>query len=137
MTATTTTTLGFVGLGHMGANMAARFLAAGYRLYGEDRIRDHAPHLEQEGLRWCDTPGQVAEAADVVLTSLPNDEVLEAIATGPQGILAGLAPGKIWVDLSTVSPRTSRELATRVHARGAAMLDAPVSGSVPQANPAR
>ena len=132
MTATTTTTLGFVGLGHMGAHMAARFLAAGYPLYGEDRIRDHAQHLEHEGLRWCDTPGQVAEAADVVLTSLPNDEVLEAVATGPEGILAGLAPGKIWVDLSTVSPRASRELAARVRARGAAMLDAPVSGSVPQ-----
>lgn len=132
MTATTTTTLGFVGLGHMGANMAARFLAAGYPLYGEDHARDHAQHLEQEGLRWCDTPREVAEAAQVVFTSLPDDGVLEAVASGPDGILAGLAPGKIWVDFSTVSPRASRQLAVRVRACGAAMLDAPVSGSVPQ-----
>lgn len=132
MTATTTTTLGFVGLGHMGANMAARFLAAGYPIYGEDRTREHAQHLVEEGLRWCGTPRDVAEAANIVFTSLPDDGVLEAVASGPDGILAGLAPGKIWVDLSTVSPRASRELATRVRARGAAMLDAPVSGSVPQ-----
>jgi 3-hydroxyisobutyrate dehydrogenase-like beta-hydroxyacid dehydrogenase len=132
MTAPTTTALGFVGLGHMGANMAARFLAAGYPLYGEDRIRDHSQHLVEEGLRWCDTPRQVAEAADIVCTSLPNDGALEAVASGTDGILTGLAPGKIWVDFSTVSPRVSRELAARVRASGAAMLDAPVSGSVPQ-----
>ena len=132
MTATTTTTLGFVGLGHMGANMAARFVAAGYPVYGEDRTRDHAQRLEEDGLRWCDTPREVAEAADIVFTSLPDDGVLEAVASGPDGILAGLAPGKIWVDLSTISPRASRELAARVRTRGAAMLDAPVSGSVPQ-----
>ncbi|MBV9143605.1 MAG: NAD(P)-dependent oxidoreductase [Pseudonocardiales bacterium] len=132
MTATTTTALGFVGLGHMGAHMAARFLAAGYPLYGEDRLRDHAQHLVHEGLRWCDIPRQVAEAADIVLTSLPNDGVLEAVASGPDGILAALAPGKVGVDLSTVSPRASRELAARVRECGAAMLDAPVSGSVPQ-----
>jgi 3-hydroxyisobutyrate dehydrogenase-like beta-hydroxyacid dehydrogenase len=132
MTTTTTLALGFVGLGHMGANMATRLLAAGYPVYGEDRTREHAQALEEDGLRWCDTPREVAEAADIVLTSLPDDGVLEAVASGPDGILAGLAPGKIWVDLSTVSPRASRKLAQRVRACGAAMLDAPVSGSVPQ-----
>ncbi|HEX6403157.1 MAG TPA: NAD(P)-dependent oxidoreductase [Pseudonocardiaceae bacterium] len=132
MTATTTTTLGFVGLGHMGANMAARFLAAGYPVYGEDQTREHAQPLVDEGLRWCGSPREVAEPADIIFTSLPDDGVLDAVASGPGGILAGLAPGKIWVDLSTVSPRASRELARRVRGCGAAMLDAPVSGSVPQ-----
>jgi 3-hydroxyisobutyrate dehydrogenase-like beta-hydroxyacid dehydrogenase len=126
------TTLGFVGLGHMGGNMAARFLAAGYTVYGESRDRRHAQDLEHEGLRWRDTPREVAEAAEIVFTSVPDDEVLELVASGPDGILAGLAPGKIWVDVSTVSPSASRERATRVQAQGASMLDAPVSGSVPQ-----
>jgi 3-hydroxyisobutyrate dehydrogenase-like beta-hydroxyacid dehydrogenase len=131
-TTTTTTTIGFVGLGHMGGNMAARFLAAGYPVYGEERHRAHADELVHAGLQWRDTPREVAEAADIVFTSVPDDGVLELVASGPDGILAGLTAEKTWVDVSTVSPRASRELAERVHALGAAMLDAPVSGSVPQ-----
>ena len=126
------TTIGFVGLGHMGGNMAARLLAAGYEVYGEARTRENAQHLVDQGLRWRDTPREVAESADTVCTSIPDDGVLEAVGSGPDGILEGLAPEKIWVDLSTVSPRVSREMAGRVRARGAIMLDAPVSGSVPQ-----
>src|SRR5438552_4051948 len=130
--AATTTKIGFVGLGHMGGNMAARFLAAGYTVYGESRDRQEAQDLVHEGLQWRDTPREVAESADVLFTSLPDDDVLESVASGPDGILAGLTEPKIWVDMSTVSPRVSRELAERVRAQGAAMLDAPVSGSVPQ-----
>jgi 3-hydroxyisobutyrate dehydrogenase-like beta-hydroxyacid dehydrogenase len=126
------TTLGFVGLGHMGGNMAARFLAAGYTVLGESIDRPDAQDLISQGLDWRDTPREVAQAADVVFTSVPNDDVLESVASGPDGILAGLAEGKIWVDMSTVSPHASREVAERVKTRGAAMLDAPVSGSVPQ-----
>jgi 3-hydroxyisobutyrate dehydrogenase-like beta-hydroxyacid dehydrogenase len=126
------TTLGFVGLGHMGGNMAARFLAAGYTVYGESRHRQEVQELVDKGLGWRDTPREVAESADVIFTSLPEDDVLESVASGPDGILAGLTEPKIWVDMSTVSPRVSRELAERVRAQGAAMLDAPVSGSVPQ-----
>jgi 3-hydroxyisobutyrate dehydrogenase-like beta-hydroxyacid dehydrogenase len=131
-TDTKTTTIGFVGLGHMGGNMASRFLHAGYTVYGEDRSRDQAQPLADEGLRWCDTPRAVAEAADVILTSVPNDAVLDQVASGPDGILAGIAADEIWIDMSTVSPRASRDMAERVRARGATMLDAPVSGSVPQ-----
>jgi 3-hydroxyisobutyrate dehydrogenase-like beta-hydroxyacid dehydrogenase len=131
-TTTTTTTIGFVGLGHMGGNMAARLLDAGYPVYGEQRHRAEAQGLVHDGLRWCDTPREVAGAADVVITSLPDDGVLETVASGPDGILAGLAAGKVWVETSTVSPQASRELAGRVRALGAMMLDAPVSGSVPQ-----
>jgi len=122
------TTLGFVGLGHMGGNMAVRFLGAGYTVYGETRHRREVEDLEHEGLLWRDTPRQIAEAADVVLTSVPNDGALEDVASGPNGILAGLGEGKVWVDVSTVSPQVSRDLAERVRERGAAMLDAPVSG---------
>jgi 3-hydroxyisobutyrate dehydrogenase-like beta-hydroxyacid dehydrogenase len=131
-TDTTTSKLGFVGLGHMGGNMAARLLAAGYTVHGESRDRVHAKDLEHEGLRWHDTPREIAQAVDIVVTSLPDDRGLEGVASGPDGILAGLSAPKIWVDMSTVSPRASRALAERVKALGAAMLDAPVSGSVPQ-----
>jgi 3-hydroxyisobutyrate dehydrogenase-like beta-hydroxyacid dehydrogenase len=124
--------IGFIGLGHMGGNMAARYLAAGYTVYGEDRNRKEARQLVDQGLRWCETARELAEAADIVFTSLPNDDVLEQVAEASDGILAGLSAGKIWVDVSTVSPRVSRELAGRAREHGAEMLDAPVSGSVPQ-----
>jgi 3-hydroxyisobutyrate dehydrogenase-like beta-hydroxyacid dehydrogenase len=132
MATATKTRIGFVGLGHMGGNMAARFLAAGYTVYGEERNRATAQGLEHDGLQWRDTPREAAEAADILFTSLPNDRVLETVASGPDGVLAGLAADEVWVDMSTVSPRASRELAERVHALGASLLDAPVSGSVPQ-----
>jgi 3-hydroxyisobutyrate dehydrogenase-like beta-hydroxyacid dehydrogenase len=129
---TESTSVGFVGLGHMGGNMAARFLAAGYLVYGEQRTRQGAEELIEQGLRWCDTPRAVAEASDVVFTSVPDDQALETVASGADGILAGLRAGKTWVDVSTVSPEASRELAARAREQGASMLDAPVSGSVPQ-----
>jgi 3-hydroxyisobutyrate dehydrogenase len=124
--------IGFVGLGNMGGNMAARLLAAGYTVCGQQRSRDRAQHLIKQGLEWCETPRQVAETAEVVVTSLPDDAVLHEVATGPDGILAGLREDEIWIDMSTVSPQAIREFATRVRAQGAWMLDAPVSGSVPQ-----
>ena len=125
--------IGFVGLGRMGGAMAARLLAAGYPVSGTARSRDGVESLLENGLRWQDTPRAVAEAAHVVITSIPDDDVLNAIASGPDGLLAGLASQTIWLDMSTVSPRASRDLAARVRARDAAMLDSPVSGSVPQA----
>src|SRR4051794_19976069 len=125
-------TVGFVGLGHMGGNMAMRFLDEGHAVYGMVRSRDHARALIERGLRWGATPREVAEASDVVFTSLPDDDALESVASGPDGIAAGLGDGKVWAEMSTVSPGLSRELAERVRATGAQMLDAPVSGSVPQ-----
>src|ERR1700750_1173355 len=111
--ATTRPAIGFVGLGHMGANMAARFLAAGYPVYGDDQRRESADDLLHRGLHWRDTPRELAQAVDVVFTSLPDAALLERVASGPDGILAGLDAGKIWVDVSTVSPRVSRQLAER------------------------
>jgi 3-hydroxyisobutyrate dehydrogenase-like beta-hydroxyacid dehydrogenase len=127
-------TIGFIGLGHMGGNMAARYLDAGYTVYGEDRDHADAQWLIDKGLRWANTPREVAEAADIVMTSLPNEDIVSSVASGPDGIVAGLDQGKLWADLSTISPRASRELAALVSqdGRGAQMLDTPVSGSIPQ-----
>jgi 3-hydroxyisobutyrate dehydrogenase-like beta-hydroxyacid dehydrogenase len=91
-----------------------------------------AQRLGVGGLEWCESARAVSQAADVVFTSLPDDHVIEEVAAGTDGLLAGLGPEKIWVDMSTVSPRVGRELATQATERGATMLDAPVSGSVPQ-----
>lgn len=126
-------TIGLVGLGHMGGAMATRLLAAGYPVVGTRRSQLAGGDLVAEGLRWEDTPRAVTEAADVLITSLPDDGVLDAVASGPEGILDGLTERTTWLEMSTVSPPVSLELATEVRARSASMLDAPVSGSVPQA----
>jgi 3-hydroxyisobutyrate dehydrogenase-like beta-hydroxyacid dehydrogenase len=110
--------------------MAKRLLDAGHNVTGHNRTRAKADWLVAEGMRWADTPREVAEAADETFSMVTGTEALEAITGGPDGLLAGLAPGKTYVDMSTVSPAASRTLATRVAERGAAMLDAPVSGSV-------
>jgi 3-hydroxyisobutyrate dehydrogenase-like beta-hydroxyacid dehydrogenase len=126
------TTIGFVGLGSMGAPIAGRLLD-GNQVYGTNRTQAKAEPLIGRGLSWRDTPREVAAAADIVFSMVTDDTALTAITSGPDGILAGLRPGAVYVDMSTVSPRLSRELANRVHAARAAMLDAPVSGSVPAA----
>ena len=128
------TTIGFVGLGHMGGNMADRYLGEGYTVYGTARSRDRAQALIDKGLRWADTPRELAEAAEIVMTSLPDDDAVKAVAGGGDGLIAGLTGGRVWADLSTISPGASRALAASVRdaGRGAQMLDTPVSGSVPQ-----
>jgi 3-hydroxyisobutyrate dehydrogenase-like beta-hydroxyacid dehydrogenase len=128
----TMTTIGFVGLGSMGAPIAGRLLD-GNQVYGTNRTPAKAAPLIERGLIWRDTPREVAAAAHVVFSMVTDDAALAAITSGPDGILAGLRPGAVYVDMSTVSPQASRELADRVRAAGAAMLDAPVSGSVPAA----
>jgi 3-hydroxyisobutyrate dehydrogenase-like beta-hydroxyacid dehydrogenase len=85
------------------------------------------------GLIWRDTPREVAVAADVVFSMVTDDAALAAVTAGPDGILAGLRPGALYIDMSTVSPGVSRELSKRVFSAGATMVDAPVSGGVPAA----
>jgi 3-hydroxyisobutyrate dehydrogenase-like beta-hydroxyacid dehydrogenase len=125
--------IGFVGLGAMGSRVAGRLLDAGHQVYGTNRTPEKAVPLLERGLVWRDTTREVAESADVVFSMVTDDAALEAIASGQDGILAGLAAGKVYVDMSTVGPRASRELAGRVRAVGAEMLEAPVSGSLPAA----
>jgi 3-hydroxyisobutyrate dehydrogenase-like beta-hydroxyacid dehydrogenase len=124
--------VGFVGLGSMGAPIAGRLLQ-GNIVYGTNRTRAKASTLIEQGLIWRDTPREVAAAVQVVFSMVTDDAALAAITDGPDGILAGLRPGSVYVDMSTVSPQASRELATRVRSTGASMIDAPVSGSVPAA----
>jgi 3-hydroxyisobutyrate dehydrogenase-like beta-hydroxyacid dehydrogenase len=118
----------------MGGPIAKRWLDAGHMLIGFNRTRAKADKLIAAGMQWANTPRQVAEAAEIIFSMVSDTHALEAIARGPDGVVAGLAPGKIFVDMSTVSPATIRELAKEVRARGADMLDAPVSGSIPAIN---
>jgi 3-hydroxyisobutyrate dehydrogenase-like beta-hydroxyacid dehydrogenase len=122
--------LGFVGLGVMGGRMVKRLLEAGHRVIGYNRTRSKAEWLIEAGMAWANTPREVAEAAEITISMVTDTRALRAIVNGPDGILAGLSDGKLYVDMSTVSPAESRELAGRVAERGARMLDAPVSGSV-------
>jgi len=125
----TMATLGFIGLGAMGSRMARRLLAAGHPLVGYNRTAGKAAPLVAAGMKLAASPSQVAEVADVVFSMVSNTEALEAIAHGPDGVLAGLRPGTTWVEMSTVSPTATRRLAEAAAARGATVIDAPVSGS--------
>ena len=120
----------FVGLGVMGGGIARRLLAAGHTVHGYNRTREKAEPLVEAGLVLHDSPRESAEAADVVFSMVTNAKALSAVAEGPDGILAGLGPGKVWVDMTTGSPTACREFAERARALGADMVDAPVSGSV-------
>ena len=122
--------LGFVGLGVMGGRLAKRLMDAGHSVTGTNRTRSKAEWLLESGMRWADTPREVSQAADVVFSMVTDTDALHAITGGPDGIVAGLSPGKVYVDMSSISPAASRALARTVEGVGAAMLDAPVSGSV-------
>jgi 3-hydroxyisobutyrate dehydrogenase-like beta-hydroxyacid dehydrogenase len=122
--------LGYVGLGVMGGGVAKRLLDAGHTVTGWNRTRDKAQWLVDAGMRWADSPREVAERSEIVFTMVTNTVAVQAVTDGPDGILAGLEPGKVYVDMSTASPENSRALAERVSELGAHMLDAPVSGSV-------
>jgi 3-hydroxyisobutyrate dehydrogenase-like beta-hydroxyacid dehydrogenase len=126
-------TIGFIGLGAMGSRIAARLIDAGHQLHGTNRTPEKAQPLIDRGMIREDTPREVAAAADVAFSMVSDDRALQAIADGPDGILAGLDAGKLYIDMSTVSPQASRGLSARVAEVGAQMLDAPVSGSIPQA----
>jgi 3-hydroxyisobutyrate dehydrogenase-like beta-hydroxyacid dehydrogenase len=126
------TRIGFVGLGSMGAPLAGRLLYRN-KVYGTDGTKAQAGPLIAEGLIWRDTPREVAAAAEVVFSMVTDDAALAAVTSGPDGILAGLRRGALYIDLSTVSPIASRELAERFRVVGATILDAPVFGGVPAA----
>ncbi len=124
------TTLGFVGLGAMGSRVTKRLLDAGHTVTGYNRTKSKSHWLLDAGMRWGESPRAVAEAVDVIFTMVTNTNALHEVVHGPDGILAGLSAGKVFVDMSTVSPAASRHLAARVAEKGAHMLDSPVSGSV-------
>jgi 3-hydroxyisobutyrate dehydrogenase-like beta-hydroxyacid dehydrogenase len=121
--------LGYVGLGVMGSSVTRRLLAAGHTVHVWNRTREKAEPLLEAGAQWADSPREVAERAEIVFTMVTNTAAVRAVFEGEDGILAGLTPGKIYIDMSTASPANSRALAEQVEAAGAQMLDSPVSGT--------
>ena len=125
--------VGFIGLGAMGSRMAARLLEARHDLVVHDRVQDLARLFEPRGAKVAATPRQLAAGVDIVFSSVTNDAAVEQVMLGPDGALAGARSGTIVIDMSTVSPRTSRRLHEAGRSRGVPVLDAPVSGSTVQA----
>ena len=121
--------LGFVGLGAMGGTVAKRLLDAGHTVHGWNRTPEKAQWLVDDGMLLAGSPREAAERAEVVFAMVTDTKALDAITRGADGILAGLAPGKFFVDMTTGSPANSRALAADIEALGARMLDAPISGA--------
>jgi 3-hydroxyisobutyrate dehydrogenase-like beta-hydroxyacid dehydrogenase len=121
--------IGFAGLGAMGAGIAQRLMDAGYDVVGWNRTKAKAQSLLDAGMGWAGTPRELAASVDVLFTMLTNTAAIEATADGADGVLAGVRPGTVWADISTIAPDASVALAERVRATGATFLDCPVSGS--------
>ena len=122
--------LGFIGLGVMGSQMVSRLLDKGHAVIGYNRTRAKAQWLIDKGMKWADSPRAVAESSDVIFAMVTNAAALAAITDGANGLLTGIAKGKTFIDMSTISPEASRSLAAKVREKGADMVDGPVSGSV-------
>ena len=122
--------LGFIGLGKMGGRVAKRLVDFGHTVTGYNRTKSKAQWLLDAGMQWGETPRQVVERSDVVFSMVTNTAALHEVLQGENGILAALPPGKVYIDMSTISASASREIAAQVAAKGAHMLDAPVSGNV-------
>jgi 2-hydroxy-3-oxopropionate reductase len=120
--------IGFIGLGVMGRPMAAHVAQKGYRLTVYTRTRRVADDLISAGASWADSPAGVARESDIVITMLPDTPDVELAISGPGGILEGLSPGSVVIDMSSISPVAAGALASKVSERGGVMLDAPVSG---------
>jgi len=126
--ATGDSTIGFLGLGVMGAPMARNLLAAGHDIVAWNRSPEPLAELAAAGARPADGPAAVAAEADLVISIVSDDAALREVLGGPEGAIAAARPGSLIIDMSTVSPALARELAAEAQARGVGFLDAPVSG---------
>lgn len=122
--------IGFIGLGKMGGRVAKRFVDAGHSVIGYNRTKSKAQWLLDAGMQCGESPRQVVEESDIIFSMVTNTTSLREVLDGDNGILAGLTPGKVYVDMSTIGMNASQEIAREVEARGAYMLDAPLSGNV-------
>ncbi|MBI4445025.1 MAG: NAD(P)-dependent oxidoreductase [Acidobacteria bacterium] len=120
--------IGFIGLGIMGAPMAGRLLAAGYPLTVYNRTRAKAEPLYSRGAKIARAPRELAEHSDVVITMVSDSPDVEEVILGPEGVIHGISPDSLVVDMSTISPRMERYIESRLRGKGAFLLDAPVSG---------
>jgi 3-hydroxyisobutyrate dehydrogenase len=121
-------TVGFIGLGNMGSGMTRNLQQAGFALVVNDIRREAAAELVAGGARWAETPAEVAAHSDVVITMLPTPRHVDVVVNGPDGILAGIADGGTWVDMSTSVPDVADAVRRQHAGRGLRILDAPVSG---------
>ncbi len=124
--------IGFTGMGHMGSHMAQRLLDAGYRLTVYDRTYEKAQEVGQRGAQVVHTPRELAAGCQVVMVCVTDDSAQEDVMFGPEGALAGVHSDSVVIDLSTVSPGASRRLYQAMKEKNVPMIDAAVSGSVPQ-----
>jgi 2-hydroxy-3-oxopropionate reductase len=124
---------GFIGLGIMGKPMAKNLMKAGYRLVVFDTNAAPMSELAAAGAETATSPKEVAEKCDVVVTMLPNSPHVRAVVSGPRGVIEGAGPGKTVIDMSSIAPLASREIASLLAEKGVEMLDAPVSGGEPKA----
>ena len=124
--------IGFIGLGIMGRPMAGNLLKAGHSLF-VIAGRGAADELTSLGAKEVAEPADAAREADIVITMLPDSPDVRHVALGPGGIIEAAAPGKVLIDMSSIAPLVSREIAERLAAKGMGMLDAPVSGGEPKA----
>jgi 3-hydroxyisobutyrate dehydrogenase-like beta-hydroxyacid dehydrogenase len=118
--------VGFIGLGTMGGPMAQNLLKKGHRLTVADAQPAAVAALTAAGATTAATPREVAAASDIVITMLPDAPDVERVALGPDGIVAGIRPGSIYIDMSTIDPGTTRKVGAAIAAKGAAMIDSPV-----------
>jgi 2-hydroxy-3-oxopropionate reductase len=125
--------IGFIGLGIMGKPMARNLLAAGHDLVVSDHNKAAVEELAERGASHGGTPAEIAGQVDLVITMLPNSPQVRDVALGHDGLIAGARPGLVYVDMSSIAPLASREIAAALAEHGVAMLDAPVSGGEPKA----
>jgi len=121
--------LGFVGLGAMGELIVPRLMAAGHKVTGWNRTRAKAEPLIAQGMAFAATPREAAQNADIVFSIVTDSPAVKAVALGKDGIIAGLKKGGIYIDMSTIEPEVSREVAAEFAKAGSVMLDGPLSGS--------
>jgi 3-hydroxyisobutyrate dehydrogenase-like beta-hydroxyacid dehydrogenase len=113
----------------MGQGIVPRLLAAGHEVTGWNRTESRAAPLVEQGMKWAGTPRGVASASEVVFSIVTDAAAVRSVALGPDGVIAGLGPGSVYLDMSTIDPEVSRAINAEFEAAGLTMLDAPISGS--------
>ncbi|MEM9471908.1 MAG: NAD(P)-binding domain-containing protein, partial [Pseudomonadota bacterium] len=126
--------VGFIGLGNVGGKLAGSLIRNGIDTVVRDLDRDAAQKFIDRGAGWADSPREMAEICDVIITCLPSPAACSDVMEGPDGILDGLSPGKVWMEMSTTDEAEVKRLGEMVKAKGAEPVDCPVSGGCHRAD---